>query len=181
MPYLWHRVSCQVGQFRRAALRGSTADDLGRLHKQDAGRSRAQSLGDEASGPVVQLLAIPEDPGDPDDDADGVTPFDALQGDIASARGKAILLETTAAGFGEGRGAAPQKDWVANRLGPNPPPTMPEISRLAFGQMLAACGSSACICSNPIADGTSQREMQATRRWFMLTVRSLRRPAAAGN
>ena len=129
-----------------------------------------RSLGDEASGPVAQLLAVATDPGellDPDD-PDGETLFEALQKDIATARGDAVLLETQAAGLGDGRSAAPQKDWVANPLHPAPAPTMPEISRLAFAQMLAACGAVPGMHLGD-ADGTNRRE--SAREWFMLCVR----------
>ena len=82
-----------------------------------------RSLGDEAAGPVAQLLPIPQDPSAPDGDLDGdEDPLAALRADVTAARGKALLVETTAAGFSEGRGAAPQKDWVAERLGPHLPP-----------------------------------------------------------
>ena len=75
-----------------------------------------RSLSDEAGGPVAQLLAVPADGGDDGDD----DPLKALRADIGSAKGKALLVETVMAGFGEGRGAAPARDWIASRLGPNP-------------------------------------------------------------
>ena len=77
-----------------------------------------RSLADESAGPLANLLPIPADGGDDDDDAD---PLKLLKADIAAARGKALLLETTAAGYGEGMASAPRRDWVASRLGPNPP------------------------------------------------------------
>ena len=57
-----------------------------------------RSLADEAGGPLAQLLAIPQDGGDGSED----DPLAALKGDLRSARGKALLVETTAAGMGEG-------------------------------------------------------------------------------
>ena len=107
---------------------------------------------------------MPAGPDDPDEADD---PLTKLRSDITGARGKAVLLETTAAGHGEGRGAAPQKDCVAERLGPNPLPTLPELSRLTFSQMVAACGAPVHM----FADSDGQSQMQATRRWFMLGVR----------
>ena len=59
------------------------------------------------------LLAVPQDGGD--DEADD--PLKSLKADIRTARGKALLVETTSAGFGEGRSAAPQRDWMPSRLG----------------------------------------------------------------
>ena len=124
-----------------------------------------RSLGDELAGPLAQLLTTPMDPGD-DDDVDD--PLGELKTAIAGARGKAVLLETTSAAYGEGRTAAPQRDWNPNRLGPAPPPTLPDISRLAFSQMLAACGAVPGMHLGD-ADGTNRRE--SARQFFMLCVR----------
>ena len=72
-----------------------------------------RSLADESGGPLASLLAIPVDGGD-GSDAD---PLKDLKSDIRSARGKALLLETTAANWGEGKEGAPRSDWKAARLG----------------------------------------------------------------
>lgn len=63
-----------------------------------------RSLADEAQGPLAQLLAIPQDGGEGD-------PLAAMKADLRTARGKALLVETVATGWGEGRSAAPQRDW----------------------------------------------------------------------
>ena len=55
-----------------------------------------RSLANESSGPVAQLLAVPQDGGD-DGDTD---PLKLLKADIKDARGRAIMVETTAAGWG---------------------------------------------------------------------------------
>ena len=65
-------------------------------------------------GPLAQLLAIPQDGGD----AGEGDPLKMLKSDIAAARGKALLVETTSAGFGEGRTAAPQRDSALGYLSP---------------------------------------------------------------
>ena len=118
-----------------------------------------RSLADEAQGPLAQLLAIPSDGGDAGDG----DPLKLLKADIAGARGKALLLETSAAGWGEGRTAAPQRDWQASRLGPMPPESMATIRKDAFEAVLAACGTPPSLFTD--ADGTSQRE--ALRRWHL--------------
>ena len=87
-----------------------------------------RSLADEAAGPVAQMVAIPSDGGD-DGDED---PLAALKADISGARGRALLVETTAAGWGEGKNAAPQADWRQSRLGPAMPPAMVELARDSF-------------------------------------------------
>ena len=126
-----------------------------------------RSLADEAQGPLAQMLAIPSDGGD---DGDG-DPLKLLKADIAGARGKALLLETSAAGWGEGRSAAPQRDWQAARLGPMPPESMATIRKDAFEAILSACGTPPSLFLD--SDGTSQRE--ALRRWHLGTVLPLAR------
>ena len=126
-----------------------------------------RSLADEAQGPLAQLLAIPQDGGD-DSETD---PLAALKADIRTARGKALLLETTAAGFGEGRSAAPRRDWMASRLGPHPPESMAQVQKQSFAAVLAATGTPPSLFVD--ADGTAQRE--AVRRWHLGTVLPLAR------
>ena len=74
-----------------------------------------RSLADESAGPITNILAIPQDGGDGNDD----DPLKMWKADIAAARGKATVAETTAAGWGEGKSAAPMSDFKAQRLGPN--------------------------------------------------------------
>ena len=126
-----------------------------------------RSLGDEAAGPLAQILPVPQDGGDDTDD----DPLASLKADIGAARGKAVLTETTAAGWGEGRTAAPQQDWQAKRLGPAPPEAMVRVADAAFSRMVAACGASVSLFTD--ADGTAQRE--AWRRWHLGTVQPLAR------
>ena len=126
-----------------------------------------RSLADESAGPLAQLLAVPQDGGD-DSDAD---PLAALKADVRTARGKALLLETVAAGWGEGATAAPRRDWQASRLGPDPPSSLAEIRRDTFEAVLAATGTPPSLFVD--SDGTSQRE--AVRRWHLGTVLPLAR------
>ena len=121
-----------------------------------------RSLADEAGGPMAQLLSIPNDGGD-GGDAD---PLAMLKADIGKARGKALFVETTAAAWDQGKAGAPQKDWQANRLGPNPPDTMATLRKDVFEHVLAACGAPPSLFTD--SDGTSQRE--GLRRWHLGTV-----------
>ena len=135
-----------------------------------AGRLSANTsamLADEAGGPLAQLLAVPQDGGDDGTD----DPLAELKADIRTARGKALLVETAAAGWGEGRTAAPQRDWMPARLGPHPPATLAAIRKDTFEAVLAACGTPPSLFTD--ADGTSQRE--AVRRWHLNTVLPLAR------
>ena len=141
---------------------GAWAATTARLHAEAEG-----SLADEASGPVGQLIPLPVDGGDGGDD----DPLAMLKADITKARGKAVLVETTAAGFGTGMAEAPRRDWVAARLGPDMPPTMVEVAQQAFERVLAAAGVPPSLFTD--ADGTAQRE--AVRRWHMNVVLPLAR------
>ena len=132
------------------------------------GANVERSLANEASGPVAQLLPVPQGPDDPASEAD---PLSGLRSDIAAAKGKALLVETVAGGWGEGRASAPQGDWKQARLGPMPPEAMVTLARDGFARTLAACGCSPALFDQ--SDGTAKRE--ALRQWFMGTVRPLAR------
>lgn len=126
-----------------------------------------RSLADEAGGPLAQLLAIPQDGGDGSDE----DPLRLLKADIRTARGRALLVETTHSGWSEGRIAAPQRDWRASRLGPTPPEAMAAIRENAFETMLASTGTPPSLFVN--SDGTAQRE--GLRRWHQNLVLPLAR------
>ena len=127
-----------------------------------------RSLGDEAGGPVGQLLTTPEgeEVADDGDDTTPADPYADLRADIGKARGAALLLETTSGGHGE-RGNAPARDWVASRLGPNPPAALVQAAADGYERMLSACGCPPSLFMGN-ADGTSQRE--GLRRWHQSTV-----------
>ena len=74
-----------------------------------------------------------------------------------------MLVETTSAGWGEGRAASPVEDWKPRRFGASPPDTLPTLRTDAALAVLAACHVPASLVSD--ADGTAQRE--AWRRWAM--------------
>ena len=133
------------------------------------GAELERSVADEAAGPLAQLLSIPSDGGD-DSDED---PLKMLKADIRAAKGKALLVETTAAGYGEGRQAAPPaaRDWKPARLGPAPPEVLAALRKDVFEHVLAAAGTPPSLFTD--ADGTSQRE--AVRRWHLNTVLPLAR------
>lgn len=122
-----------------------------------------RSLADESRGPLAQLLAIPTDGGGDE--------LRQLKADIKAARGKAAFVETVSSGWGEGVSSAPRKDWVANRLGPNPPQTLAAIRKDGFDAVLAATGTPPSLFTD--ADGTAQRE--SLRRWHQNLVLPLAR------
>ena len=61
---------------------------------------------------------------------------------------------------------APQRDWIASRLGPNPPESLVRLASDTFARLTAACGASVSLFTD--ADGTAQRE--AWRRWHLSSV-----------
>ena len=132
-----------------------------------------RSLANEAGGPLAQLLPVPQDGGDGADDA--ADTMSGLKADIRDAKGKALLVETTAAGWGEGKVAAPLADWKQQRLGPMPPDAMVKLAESAFARVLAASGCSPSLFND--ADGTSKRE--ALRQWHLGVVRPLARMLSA--
>ena len=74
-----------------------------------------------------------------------------------------MVVETTSAGWGEGRTAAPAEDWKPRRFGASPPDALPTLRSDAALAVLAACQVPAALITD--ADGTAQRE--AWRRWAM--------------
>ena len=118
-----------------------------------------KSLGDEASGPIAQIIPIPDQKSGDDDE------FEDVRDAIPKARGDAMLLETTAGGFGD-RGGAPLRDWKSERLGPKPPEALVRLADATFSRLVAASGASVALFTD--ADGTAQRE--ALRRWHLYTV-----------
>lgn len=151
----WSRLSLEPH-------RGNSPASLASLTAKAAAETE-KSLGDESSGPVAQILTIPD--GQDGDDAE----LAGIRSGLANARGKALLLETTAKGHGN-VSDAPQRDWVASRLGPSPPAAMVEAAQAAYARMLAVCGASPALFTD--ADGTSQRE--AWRRWHLTTVKPVK-------
>lgn len=118
-----------------------------------------KSLADESQGPLAQLLTVPKDGGD--------SSLDDLRADIGRARGKGVFVETTQGGYGQGPSGAPQRDWVPQRLGPNPPQSLVQLRRDVFDAVLASCGTPpSMFVAN--SDGTAQREAQ--RRYYLNTV-----------
>ena len=122
-------------------------------------------LGEEVGGPVGHVLPVPQDGGDGTDE----DPLAMFKADMAGAKGRTILAETTSSGWGEGRTAAPQADYKPQRFGAAPPATLPSLRTEAGMSVLSACGVPVSLVTD--ADGTSQRE--AWRRFVMGAVEPL--------
>ena len=128
-------------------------------------------LGEEAGARVGYLLPVPADGGDGGID----DPLASLKNDLAALAGNTALVETTAAGYGEGRAAAPQSDWKAQRMGANPPQTLAELRGDAAMAVAAACGVPPGLTTDK-AEGSGQRE--SWRRFCFGTVQPVARCVA---
>ena len=84
-------------------------------------------------------------------------PLAKMKTDLGQLAGGLSIVETTAAGWGEGRGSAPQKDWMPNRLGPNPPAALCGLREDVIRSVLSACGVSPAMVA-AVGDGTARRE-----------------------
>ena len=125
----------------------------GRLHGALEG-----SLSDEAAGPTGHVIPIPASPDDtdPDEDEADTDPLAALRADVAKLRGCTLLTETTSAGWGEGQSAAPHADWRPQRIGADPPDSLPLLRTDSAAAILGACGCPAELVTG--ADATAARE-----------------------
>lgn len=112
-----------------------------------------RSLADESGGPVGHLIAVPVDGGDGDED----DPLAQLKRDIRGLAGRAALVETVASGWGEGRAAAPQKDWMPRRLGAAPPDSLIALREAVTVTIASACGVPPVLVLDG-GDGTARRE-----------------------
>ena len=130
----------------------------GRLHA-----ATVEALADEAGGPRGSLLPIPAD------GEDGMVT--TLKSKIAELRGRVAVVETTAAGWGDGPSAAPRKDWSAQRLGFDAPDTLRNLRSDSARAVLAACGVPVELVA--ASEGTGARE--AYRRFLFGSVLPLAR------
>ena len=110
-------------------------------------------LSEESGGPVGYVLPVPSDGGDGSAD----DPLVTLKSDLATLKGGISLVETTTGGWNEGRGSAPARDWVPQRLGASVPSANVNLWTGVGRMVLAACGVPPSLADQS-ADGTAQRE-----------------------
>ncbi len=107
---------------------------------------------EESGSPTGFLLPVPADGGDGGDD----DPLASLKKDVRNAQGRALFVETTSAGWGEGRSSAPASDWRPQRFGASPPAPLVTLRSEASMAVLSACGVPVGLAVDE--DGTGQRE-----------------------
>ena len=120
-----------------------------------------QRLAEETGASVGAFVPTPKSDGDdPDDDDD---PLAKLRGDLRSAKGRAVLVESMSTSWGEGPGAAPSGDWRQHRFGADPPEVLEALRTSVGRDVLNACGVPPGLVMD--SDGTSMRE--AWRRFIL--------------
>lgn len=111
------------------------------------------ALADEAGTPHGNLLAVPA----AGDDAK----LNALRERVRTLAGRALLVETTAAGWGDAANA-PAADWRAVRLGADPPAALVNLRSDLARAVMTACGVPVDLVE--AGQGTAARE--AWRRFY---------------
>lgn len=119
-------------------------------------------LAQEAGAHVGTFVPVPQDGGA----GDGTDPLAQLKSDIAGAKGRAVLVETTSGGWSEGSQAAPMRDWESKRFGANPPAVLDTLRTNSARHVLAACGVPIELVEP--SEGTGARE--AFRRFLHATI-----------
>lgn len=123
-------------------------------------------LSQECIGPSGYIMPMPQAPSGVDD----LDPLARLVADIKGAKGSTVFSETQSGGWGEGKPAAPVRDWMPSRFGANPPEALKALRSDAGMSILTACGiPPSLVMAN--SDGTAQRE--SYRRFIMLIIEPL--------
>ena len=168
------RYACRPGEPWRGRSPLSMSEDTRAL----AGALELR-LGQELAGPVGQLIALPQDAGGEAGEGEAgeggepvETATSTLRRELAGLGGRLALVETVAAGWGEGRAAAPSSDWTVRRLGANPPATLGLLRAAVEATVLGLLGIPPGL-ADASADGTAQRE--SYRRWLHGSVQPLAR------
>ena len=124
-----------------------------------------KTLAAEVGAPSGYVLPTPKDGAD----------TTALQASMRSLRGHTGVVETTAAGWGQGNSLAPRQDWAVKRFGGDPPSELRELREDAAEALVATCVPPGLAFGS--TDGTAARE--AIRRWFHTSVSPVGRQVEA--
>lgn len=151
-------------QWNRDARTGMGIGPLGTAQTLKQLMSRLEgALATEGNAAIGYLLPVPSD--------GQAGNIDQLKKDLANLQGRIAVIETTRAGWGEGGGSAPRRDFELARMGPAYPDGNVELFQRARDTVLAACGVPIALMI--AVDGTGQRE--AWRRYLHGTVAPLGR------
>ena len=129
----------------------------------------AKALADESSGPRGSLLPTPKGGDDPT--------VDALKADIRTLNGQTALVESMKSGWqGASNAREAPADWIARRLGANPPAGLVSLHETASREIGLAAGVPVALLSES-APGTASRE--GWRQYIFSTVSSVGRLVSA--
>ena len=142
----WHGVSPLIAA-------GLTSDELAKIER---------SLSYDAGPAAGMILAIP--------DGVGKVAASAITADLSQGLGKINFVETTRGGFGQGQGAAPEKDWEQKRFGALVPEANINLRDKTALWVLAAMGIPPSLFTS---EGSALRE--SYRHFFTNTVEPLGR------
>lgn len=123
-----------------------------------AGNSE-RALGQDLNASSAYVIPVPANADDDetyDGDGNEVDANAELMQDIAGAKGKTSLVESTAEGW-SGSGERPQHDWKQRRLGPEPDPNLINLAKWSSQQVIEVCGIPPGL-STDSSDGGAQRE-----------------------
>ena len=110
-------------------------------------------LKEESSTATAYILALPENKGS----------IDGLKTDLKSGKGRLHIVDTTAAGWGDGQAAAPRKDWETTRLGASPPAELATLRGDVKEDVLGVFGIPASLHSSAAASREAYRQtLQST-------------------
>ena len=129
-----------VGPFQASSLTGALLANL------------EKTLAAEAGAASGYFLPTPKDGAD----------TGALQATMKTLRGRTGVVETTAAGWGQGNSLAPRQDWAVKRFGGDPPTELRELREDAAEAIVATCLPPGLAFGS--TDGTAAREN--VRRWY---------------
>ena len=113
-------------------------------------------LAEEASTAIAYVLPLPE-----------AADVDALKADIKGGRGRLHIVDTTAAGWGDGSIAAPQRDWKSNRLGADPPESLGQLRENLGNDVFGVYGIPSSI------HGTGGSARESYRQFLSSTIQPL--------
>lgn len=109
-----------------------------------------RSISQESATPTGFVQPVPADGAD--------STLGGLKTGLAKLRGGLSFVESTASGWGDGRVAAPQRDWAeATRLGPRYAEGLWQLRPQLVASVAQACGIPAPLIAASGADGTARR------------------------
>ena len=126
-----------IGPLQSAALAGKLSAET------------VNALADESGSMMGFIAPQPKDGNDPT--------VLALRADLRNAKGRTRLVQSQGAAWGvDERGNYGRADWQRHRWGPEPPPALVELEKLATNEVLMACGISPALYGGATASAARE-------------------------